>query len=145
MVKHKTILKLVRNIFQLVFSCINMNWDVHTFWGFTLLNQTTVIFCSTTQQIFKWVLYCSISILHMQVSLDSCQSHFCCSWGFEQLQKSKDSLKACFEYENVWLPFNYMQNYCNCTCNACKTILLPYCIVGITSLMNSMQIQYVIF
>ena len=31
----------------------------------------------------------------------SCQSNVCLSWGFERLQKSKDSLKDCFENVNI--------------------------------------------
>ena len=29
-------------------------------------------------------------------------SYLCLSWGYEWLQKSKDSLKACFENVNIW-------------------------------------------
>ena len=36
-----------------------------------------------------------------QSELGSCQSNLCLSWGFERLQKSKDSLTACFENENI--------------------------------------------
>ena len=37
--------------------------------------------------------------------LGSCQSNVFHSWGYERLQKSKDSLKACFENVNIswWL------------------------------------------
>ena len=35
------------------------------------------------------------------IELGSCQSNLCLSWGYEQLQKSKDSLKACFENVNI--------------------------------------------
>ena len=33
--------------------------------------------------------------------LGSCQSHLCLSRGYEQLRKSKDSQKACFENVNI--------------------------------------------
>ena len=33
--------------------------------------------------------------------LGSCQSYLCHSWGCERLQKSKESLKACFENVNI--------------------------------------------
>ena len=33
--------------------------------------------------------------------LGSCQSNLCCSRGYERLQKSKDSLKLCFENVNL--------------------------------------------
>ena len=33
--------------------------------------------------------------------LGSCQSNLCLSRGYERLQKSKDSLKACFENVNI--------------------------------------------
>ena len=35
--------------------------------------------------------------------LGSCQTNACNSWGYEQLQKSKDSLKDCFENVNIIL------------------------------------------
>ena len=37
------------------------------------------------------------SKLHRQVSLAAVNQILCCSCGYEQLHKSKDSLKACFE------------------------------------------------
>ena len=33
--------------------------------------------------------------------LGSCQLNICHSWGYERFQKSKDSLKACFENVNI--------------------------------------------
>ena len=36
------------------------------------------------------------------VELGSCQSNLCNSWGYERLQKSKDSLKDCFENVNIY-------------------------------------------
>ena len=45
------------------------------------------------------------SELHGQVSLAAVSQILCRSWGYERLQKSKDSLKACFENVNIvrWL------------------------------------------
>ena len=37
--------------------------------------------------------------------LGSCQSNLCHSWSYARLQKSKDSLKACFENVNIHLYF----------------------------------------
>ena len=37
----------------------------------------------------------------------SCQSNSCNSWGYEQLQKSKDSLKDCFENVNIDNEYSY--------------------------------------
>ena len=39
--------------------------------------------------------------------LGSCQSNLFLSWGYEQLQKSKDSLKACFKNVNILLSIHY--------------------------------------
>ena len=39
--------------------------------------------------------YCTAS------ELGSCQSNSCHAWGYEQLHKSKDSLKACFENVDI--------------------------------------------
>ena len=36
------------------------------------------------------------------VELGSSQSNLCNSWGYERLQKSKDSLKDCFENVNIY-------------------------------------------
>ena len=36
-----------------------------------------------------------------QVSLAAANNNLCCSWGYERLQNSKDSLKACFENINI--------------------------------------------
>ena len=47
----------------------------------------------------KWI-QCSKHIAWAS-ELCSCQSNSCLSWGFEQLQKSKDSFKACFENVNI--------------------------------------------
>ena len=41
------------------------------------------------------------SALHGQVSLATVNQILCDSWGYERLQKSKDSLKACFENVNI--------------------------------------------
>ena len=38
---------------------------------------------------------------HGEVSLAAVNQILCCSWGYERLQKSKDSLKACFENVNI--------------------------------------------
>ena len=35
--------------------------------------------------------------------LGSCQSNLCNSWGYERLEKYKDSLKDCFENVNIVL------------------------------------------
>ena len=42
--------------------------------------------------------------------LDSCQSNVCLSRGYERLQKSKDSLKACFENVNIALCTTLLSN-----------------------------------
>ena len=39
--------------------------------------------------------------LYGQVSLAAVNQILCCSQGYELLQKSKDSLKACFENVNI--------------------------------------------
>ena len=39
--------------------------------------------------------------LHGQVSLAAVNQNLCSSWGYERLQKSKDSFKACFENVNI--------------------------------------------
>ena len=41
------------------------------------------------------------SELHGQVSLAAVNQILCSSWGYERLQNSKDSLKACFENVNI--------------------------------------------
>ena len=41
------------------------------------------------------------SVLHEQVILAAVNQNLCHSWDYEQLQKSKDSLKACFENVNI--------------------------------------------
>ena len=41
------------------------------------------------------------SKLHAQVSLAVVNKILCCSRGYERLQKTKDSLKACFEKINI--------------------------------------------
>ena len=41
------------------------------------------------------------SELHGQVSLAAVSQNLCRSWGYERLQNSKKSLKACFENVNV--------------------------------------------
>ena len=51
--------------------------------------------------------------------LGSCQSNLCHSWGYERLQKSKDSLKACFENVNIhwWmLKAKYTFSFINICC-----------------------------
>ena len=45
----------------------------------------------------EWVSKC----ISQASELGSCQSNLCHSWGYEQLQKSKDSLKACFGNVNI--------------------------------------------
>ena len=42
--------------------------------------------------------------------LGSCPLNVCNSWGYERLQKSKDSFKDCFENVNIWL-FTYKTVY----------------------------------
>ena len=49
----------------------------------------------------KWI-RCSKCIARAS-ELGSCQSNWCHSWGYERLQISKDSLKACFENVNIHL------------------------------------------
>ena len=39
--------------------------------------------------------------LHGQVSFAAVNQILCHSWGYERLQNSKDSLKACFENVNI--------------------------------------------
>ena len=46
--------------------------------------------------------------------LGTCQSNVCYSWAYERLQKSKDSLKNCFENVN-------MRFKCSDTCKMCET------------------------
>ena len=41
------------------------------------------------------------SVLHGQVSLAAINQSLCNSWGYERLQKSKDSLKACLGNVNI--------------------------------------------
>ena len=41
------------------------------------------------------------SELHGQVSFAAVNQILCHSWGYERLQKSKDSFKACFENVNI--------------------------------------------
>ena len=51
------------------------------------------------------------SELHGQVSLAAVNQILCHSWGYEQLQHSKDLLKACFENVNIvlcpWVPASW--------------------------------------
>ena len=47
----------------------------------------------------QWI-HCSKRIA-WQVSLAAVNQILCCSWGYERLQNSKDSLKACFENVNI--------------------------------------------
>ena len=41
------------------------------------------------------------SVLHGRVSLAAVNQILCTSWGYERLQKSKDSLKDCFKDVNI--------------------------------------------
>ena len=77
------------------------------------MEQTRCLFCMRTQVWLavnhnisvtsgEWI-WCSKRIERAS-GLGSSQSKLCHSWGYERLQKSKKSLKACFENTNiVWL------------------------------------------
>ena len=49
----------------------------------------------------------------MQVSLAAVNQILCISWGYERLQKSKDSLKDCFENVNIllWVDIEFLSSY----------------------------------
>ena len=72
------------------------------------MEQTSGLFCmcdsgvahNTSVTSGEWV-RCSKRIARAS-ELGSCQSNLCNSWGYERLQKSKDSLKDCFENVNIW-------------------------------------------
>ena len=71
------------------------------------LEQTRSLFCACDSGVARCqsqhqCLFWRMSELHGQVSLAAVNQILCCSRGYECLQKSKDSLKACFENENMY-------------------------------------------
>ena len=63
--------------------------------------------CQSQQQCHLWqCVRCSKRIASAN-KLGSCQSILCNSWGYERLQKSKDSLKDCFENVNIHKLLSY--------------------------------------
>ena len=64
------------------------------------LMQPYLVCCFTSQSTYMGMFgWCSKCIARA-CELGSCQSNLCSSWGYERLQKSKDSLKDCFENVN---------------------------------------------
>ena len=57
--------------------------------------------CQSQNQCYFWRMSSMFETIARASEHGSCQSNLCHSWGYGMLQKSKDSLKACFENVNI--------------------------------------------
>ena len=85
-----------------------------------------VVRCQSQHQCHFWLMK---SMFQARASeLGSCQLNLCLSWGYEQLQNSKDSLKACFENVNsvVRIKISILLSimwHVNVSCNVCGALI----------------------
>ena len=68
------------------------------------------------------------SEFHGQVSLAAVNQILWCSWGYERLQNSKDSLKACFENVNIifYTPHQVVKGFGSCNVFRSSRLIVVY-------------------
>ena len=88
------------------------------------------------------------SILHVQVSLTAVGQNLRNSWGYEWLQKSKDSSKNCFENVNIFSINTYFELSCfEVSISRLNSVIIPLfssffrCKIGYTGLRCEMLNQ----
>ena len=73
--------------------------------------------CQSQHQCHFWRMNLMLEVIARASELGSCQSNLCHSRGYERWQKSKDSLKACFENVNLYV--HVLNLLCFCVHSSC--------------------------